>query len=115
MSILDYLKGSRTHPSAEEIHLAIAANHPRISFGTVYRNLNILVDTGAVQRIESSRGRDRFDARSPRHAHFLCEKCGNLIDLPLLPETLILNLSEETGHEFSGHKIEFSGICSSCR
>ncbi|MCK5735605.1 MAG: transcriptional repressor [Spirochaetaceae bacterium] len=114
-SILDYLKSSTSHPSAQDVHLAIQNRHPRISFGTVYRNLNILVDTGAAQRLESSRGKDRFDAQLPQHAHFQCESCGNLFDLPKIPESLIKELSDTTGHKITGHNTEFFGICSSCR
>jgi Fur family peroxide stress response transcriptional regulator len=93
----------------------VLKKHPKVSFGTVYRNLNILVDTGSARRLESSRGRDRFDGRLPHHAHFRCETCGRLYDLPLIPENLIRELSEETGHQISNHNIEFFGICASCR
>ncbi|RKX79849.1 MAG: transcriptional repressor [Spirochaetes bacterium] len=113
-NILDYLKNSTAHPSAEDVHLFVREQNPRISFGTVYRNLNILVDTGEVQRLESSRGRDRFDARFPQHAHFRCESCENLCDLPLVPDKLIVELSEKTGHEITAHNLEFSGTCSTC-
>jgi len=114
-SILDYLKSSTAHPSAEDVHFAMKTGHPRISFGTVYRNLNILVDQGAAKRLESSRGRDRFDARLPHHAHFRCETCGKFIDLPLAPDSIVRELSGKTGHKISGHNIEFYGICSSCK
>ena len=115
MSILNFRKDSTAHPSAEDVHLAMKAGHPRISFGTVYRNLNILVDQGAAKRLESSRGRDRFDARLPHHAHFRCETCGNLYDLPLTPDRIARELSGKTGHDISGHNIEFYGTCSSCK
>lgn len=114
MSILDYLKDSTAHPSAEEVHLAMKANHPRVSFGTVYRNLNILVEQGEANRLESSRGRDRFDAQQPFHAHFRCDSCGKLYDLPMTPDRLVKEMTGKTGHEISGHNIEFYGICSSC-
>ncbi|RKX88996.1 MAG: transcriptional repressor [Spirochaetes bacterium] len=113
-NILDYLKKSTAHPSANDVHQFAREQNPRISFGTVYRNLNILVDIGEVQRLESSRGKDRFDARFPQHAHFRCDTCGNLFDLPLVPDQLIVELSEKTGHKISGHNLEFTGICSSC-
>lgn len=114
-SILDYLKESTAHPSAEDVHLAIKERHPRISFGTVYRNLNILVDQGEAKRLESSRGRDRFDARQPYHAHFRCETCGELFDLPLTPDRLARDLSGKTGHDIYGHNLEFYGSCAECK
>ena len=88
--------------------------HPQVSFGTVYRNLNILVDQGEACRLESSRGRDRFDAQRPFHAHFRCDSCGGLFDLPLEPDGLVAEMNEKTGHVISGHNLEFSGLCSDC-
>ena len=111
---MEYLKDTTAHPSAEDVHLAMKASHPRVSFGTVYRNLNILVDQGIAKRLESSRGRDRFDAGMPFHAHFKCNICGGLYDLPLAPERLARDLFGKTGHEISGHNIEFYGVCSFC-
>jgi len=113
-SILDYLRRAASHPSAEEVHEAVKRTHPKVSFGTVYRNLNILVDQGEAKRLESSRERDRFDARRPFHAHFRCDSCGRLYDLPLDTEKIVDELIGTTGHKVSDHQIDFSGICSSC-
>ena len=39
------------HPTAEEIFDLAARECPRLSLGTVYRNLNSLVDAGRVRRV----------------------------------------------------------------
>lgn len=103
------------HPSAEDVHHAVKEIHPKVSFGTVYRNLNILVDQGEARRLESSRGKDQFDGKRPFHAHFRCDRCGVVYDLPLTPDKLTRDLSVKTGHRITGHSIEFSGICSRCQ
>lgn len=115
-SILDHLHSNRSHPSAEEVHQAVRENHPKVSFGTVYRNLNILVDQYEVRRLESSRGRDRFDAVGTFHAHFHCEKCGRIFDLPLSKETLSVahEMEKQTGHRITGHQVDFTGTCAEC-
>ena len=113
-SILEYLRAAPHHPSAEDVHAAVKKNHPKVSFGTVYRNLNILVDQGKAGRIESSRGRDLFDGTVDRHAHFRCDSCGRLYDVPVSTAGFVGEVIERTGHRISGQHIEFSGTCADC-
>ena len=56
---------------------------PNISLGTVYRNLNLLTDIGEAIKISTPDGGDRFDGTVQPHNHFLCTKCGRLLDLEL--------------------------------
>ena len=80
----------------------------------MYRNLNILVDTGMAQRLESSRDKDRFDGQLPFHAHFRCSVCGKLYDIPVDTKEIIKEAREKSGHRIHAHNIEFTGICALC-
>ena len=114
LEILDYLQQTDTHPTAEEIYLEIRRNHPSASYATVYRNLNILVDQGEVKRIEFSRSKDRFDARLHFHAHFLCDACGALFDIPFDIEKRTRDIEVRTGHRMNNCSVEYHGICAAC-
>ena len=80
-SIYEYLCGTKEHPSAEMIYLDLRASNPNLSFGTVYRNLKQLEETGRVIRVSAVNNRERYDANCSDHLHFACEKCGRVIDL----------------------------------
>ena len=80
-SIYEYLCGTKEHPSAEMIYLDLRENNPTLSFGTVYRNLKQLEETGRVIRVSTVNNRERYDANCSDHLHFACEKCGRVIDL----------------------------------
>ena len=67
-----------------------------------------------IKRIESSRERDRFDGKIDFHAHFHCEFCGGLFDLPFAPESLMEELKTKTGHHITGQHIDFFGSCFRC-
>ena len=112
--ILEFLRKTENHPSAEEVHSQIKLLYPSASYGTVYRNLNILVKQGEAKRLESSRGKDRFDAQLPFHAHFKCDVCGEILDIPFDTEEMIEDIEARTGHRIGSHSIEFHGICASC-
>ena len=62
---------------------------PNISLGTVYRNLNLLVELGEVQKLTFGDGKDHFDADTSLHYHFVCRSCGAVIDLPMEPLSAI--------------------------
>lgn len=84
--ILDILRETREHPTAEIIYREARRVLPNISLGTVYRNLNFLRDQGSVREIRPSEGgSSRFDGMETPHAHFHCVRCSALLDIPLPP------------------------------
>ncbi len=84
--------------------------------GTVYRNLNILVEQGAVKRIDFASSFARFDANTTPHYHFVCERCGAIIDLPLaIDDALDRRVNEETSLKVYRHRIQFYGLCERCQ
>lgn len=113
--ILEILKDTAMHPSAETVYEKMRRQFPRISFGTIYRNLTILADQGLVKRIDFAGDRDRFDANLEPHYHFICENCGSVSDLPLtIDGSLNRRVVEETGYRPRNHQIEFFGLCRDC-
>lgn len=77
--ILKIINKSYSHPTAYDIYLDCRKEIPNISLGTVYRNLNTLVETNMIQKIKSG-NIDRFD-RIEEHSHFICRKCNKIIDI----------------------------------
>ena len=81
--ILDILRQSCSHPTAEAIYREARRVIPNISLGTVYRNLNFLRDHGLVREIRSGEGgSSRFEGIVSPHAHFHCVRCHGLMDIP---------------------------------
>lgn len=78
--IIDYLRNVTSHPAAETIYKEIKKKMPNISLGTIYRNLNYLVEEGLILQL-SSGGRSRFDGNNVYHLHFICENCGDIEDI----------------------------------
>lgn len=79
-AILEYLRGVKTHPSAETVYLALKKKMPQLSLGTVYRNLDAYAQEGKSLTFEV-KGQQRFDGDVSPHSHFACEECGNVKDL----------------------------------
>lgn len=84
--------------------------------GTVYRNLNVLMEQGVLKKIDFGSTYDRFDANIGQHYHFVCERCDAIIDLEIpVDPSLERRVSEATPFTVTRHRIEFFGICDRCR
>ena len=103
------------HPTADKVYDALRSKEPKLSLGTVYRNLNLLAETGSLSKIPMPGGSDRFDARTDCHYHLSCTACGKLLDLQL-PELANLDraILERTGWAVSGFQVLCQGLCTSC-
>ena len=113
--ILEILRGTKNHPTANWIYNELKDEFHDLSMGTVYRNLNILVEQGLVKRIDFGSTFDRFEARIQPHYHFICEKCKAVIDLDVpVDNTLNNRIADKTGLTPNRHRIEFFGICNNC-
>ena len=115
-SIRNYLAGTKAHPTADMVYQTIREEYPNISLGTVYRNLNFLVEQGEVQKISCGNGIDRFDYDTSDHYHFICKKCSCVLDLKM---ESIAHINTIAGAGFDG-EIEgsityFYGICPKCK
>lgn len=113
--VLAAVQQLRTHPTAEEIYRHVAAGHPSISRGTVYRNLNLLADRGDIRRVSHLNAADRFDFDLHPHYHFRCKQCDGVHDVELPQQhDLLAQVRNEAGFQFDGYEIVFSGLCPKC-
>ncbi|MGD9241450.1 MAG: transcriptional repressor [Desulfobacterales bacterium] len=113
--ILEELRKVNTHPSADELYEIVRKRLPRISLGTVYRNLEILSESGNIQKIEPGSSLKRFDGNPCEHYHIRCVSCGRVVDAPMTPD-LEIDLEQVNSTDFTiiGHKLEFLGLCPQC-
>jgi Fur family transcriptional regulator, ferric uptake regulator len=116
MVILEELRRVNTHPSADEIYAMVRRRLPRVSLGTIYRNLEVLSASGEIQRLDSGSSLKRFDGRAERHYHIRCDRCDRLADLFFeVGLDLDARAGDFTDFSIVGHKLEFVGICPDCR
>ncbi len=113
--ILEELRKLNNHPSADELYERVRAYLPRISLGTVYRNLEILTELGEIQTLELSGSMKRFDGVAKKHYHIRCVQCGRVDDAPIAPLNQIEDeLYGATVFTITGHRLEFTGLCPKC-
>ncbi|MFV0437168.1 MAG: Fur family transcriptional regulator [Desulfopila sp.] len=114
--ILEELGKVKSHPTANEVYDMVRKRLPRIGLGTVYRNLELLADSGIILKLEVGGTQKRFDATIEPHYHVRCSECGKVddIDIPVQEEINQAAMAS-VNYKILGHHIEFSGICPSCQ
>ena len=103
------------HMTADEIYERVRKQLPRISLGTVYRNLEVLVELDEIQKLELSGSISRFDGNPKGHYHIRCMQCGRVDNAPVAPmQKLEDELYGSTVYTIIGHRLEFTGLCPEC-
>jgi ferric uptake regulator len=109
--ILNIINSSYNHPNAYQIYDECKKVIPNISLGTVYRNLNNLVDNNEIRVIKTKEDVVRYDKIYNKHAHFICTNCGNIIDLD---KKYYKEISSIENNVVFDCEINYKGICEHC-
>jgi Fe2+ or Zn2+ uptake regulation protein len=113
--ILEELRKHPCHPTADVLYEKVRKRLPRISLGTVYRNLEILTALGEIQTLELSGNQKRYDGDPCKHYHIRCMHCGSVDNAPIAPlNQLEDRLYGATVYTIIGHRLEFMGLCPRC-
>jgi Fur family ferric uptake transcriptional regulator len=114
--VLQAVRSTMDHPTADWVYRQARRRLPRISLGTVYRNLKKLSEEGLIREIQIAGQTTRFDANTGRHYHIRCLRCGRVNDLPISVDR---RLEEEAGramnYQVVSHHVEVLGVCPLCQ
>ena len=117
-AVLETLRASASHPTAQEVYDEVRQTRPRIGLATVYRILRQLADQGVIKVWGYGSECARYDARTHRHDHAFCTECGALLDLPVeveLSREALEKAAHATGIEMGSHEVRIYGRCQSCQ
>ncbi len=112
--ILKVLHSTNTHPTVNWIYERCREQLPKISLGTVYRNLTELKNEGEIIEISVADGFQHFDGNAKPHLHFHCEKCGSIYDCSSPDDNLKNYIEEKLGCNVTAQNLLFGGICKNC-
>lgn len=115
--ILDILRHTDSHPTADWIYAQARKVLPDISLGTVYRNLGVLKDAGEIMELNYGSTYSRYDGNPENHYHCVCLNCGRIIDLPMPVHHELEKEAAVSGgcSKILYHRLEFYGLCPDCQ
>ena len=116
LSILEVLKNSNSPMSAEEIY-KVLENELTMSFSTIYRSLNAMLDAGILLMQVNQDSKQYFQLNTHEHKHIIkCIICREAVNVEFCPMTEIeKTLVQKTGYQITGHSFEFTGVCPNCQ
>lgn len=115
-AILRAVRSTTTHPTAEWVYQTLKPDYTDLSLGTVYRNLAQFKEDGTVMSVGIVNGQERFDGNVAPHTHFVCNRCGAVLDIPderLDPE-MLRRIAKRHKLRVESGDILLHGICSKC-
>lgn len=115
-AILQKIRGSHIHPTAEWVYQELKNEYPDLSLGTVYRNLTRFKEDGTIRSLGVINGQEHFDGELNAHDHFLCVECGQILDLarPAFLEESIEHLEKTSNLMVRSYDLLLRGTCPAC-
>ena len=115
-SIKNYLMNTKEHPTADMVYQFVRKEYPKVSLGTVYRNLSLLVELGEIIKLDCGDGYDRFDGKVEPHYHVVCTSCKDVDDLEMESIEHIKTIANASYKGIIlGHHTIFYGMCENCK
>ncbi len=122
-AIYEAILSTDTHPSADWVYEKLKPKYPDLSLGTVYRNVKLLEEKGRIVSVSNVNGKERYDARTEPHTHFVCLICGTIIDIDTKAEGLLSgkamsnnleDFGKENIHDIKYVSLIYYGTCARC-
>lgn len=113
--VYETVKNTYSHPTADWIFEQVRDALPKVSLGTVYRNLGVLKEEGLVREIYGNDRRAHYDADTSPHAHFMCSSCDEIIDVRGVQPIDWRTFKDLVGCSVSEQNVVFGGLCAHCR
>jgi Fe2+/Zn2+ uptake regulation proteins len=115
-AILNALRSTPVHPTAEWVYQKLKPDYPDLSLGTVYRNLSQFKQDGVIISIGVVNGQERFDGNITPHTHFVCSGCGAVLDIPekYIGKQFSAEIAEKYHLQVDSGEVLFHGLCSQC-
>lgn len=116
-AILNCLRSTDVHPSADWVYTKVKPEYPDISLATVYRNLSMFKQQGIIASLGTVNGIERFDGNTDPHVHFICTGCDRVLDLSVMevPASLSSTAAECSGGTVNSCQLTFHGRCAACQ
>lgn len=115
-AILDCIRNTKCHPTADWVYQQLKPEIPDLSLGTVYRNIAMFKQEGVIQSVGVVNGLERFDFNTAPHTHFVCTSCYRVLDLDEieLPPEVLARTERCFGGRIGSYQLQFSGQCADC-
>ena len=114
-AVLEALRGSHNHPTAAEIFRKVRRRRPGVAYATIYNALDWLTRQGLIVELQAGDGASRYDPITTRHDHFICTRCGRMLDYEAAVSSRCwAEAAQRQGFVVQRYRLELHGLCPQC-
>ena len=114
LAVMDYLLTHSTHPTIDDIYKDLQPSIPTLSRTTLYNTLRLFSETGAAQLLTIDDHHQCYDGNTEEHVHFLCKRCGKVIDCFDVAAPKRCDVGLVDGNKVEDVQLYYRGICARC-
>ena len=118
-AIFEAIENHGGHLTADDIYMLVKRRFPRLSLGTVYRNLRVLVAQGGLRELDFGIAATYFETAKDSHYHLICRVCWGIADADIPVERGLQSVAEQArnlgGFRIEEHRLDFIGVCADCQ
>ena len=112
LKIFEHLAKTMSHPTVDMIYNVLSKEIPTLSKTTIYNTMNLFLQKGLVVGLTIEDNEVRYDSNTSPHAHFKCNECGKVYDIPL--ESQLNQNNTVCDHIVNERHIYLKGTCKKC-
>jgi Fe2+ or Zn2+ uptake regulation protein len=114
-AVISALVDADSHVTADDLASAVQRAHPDVHLSTVYRTLDALEQLGVIDHVHLGHGRAVYHLADEPHQHLVCERCGDVIEVPdELFADLAGRLESQYGFAIRPNHFAVLGRCRHC-
>ena len=116
--VLDAILSQKNHFDVDSIYEKIRRKYKSVSRATIYRTIPLLIEAAFIKKVLPCFETDCYETifNQPNHLHFICIKCGKIIEMPSLElEKIYSELAKGIDFKILDYNFGAKGICKECQ
>jgi len=114
LAILDVIE-EMGHVTIDEITETVQKRLPTTAIGTIYKNIQQLVDAAILREVSIEGQKSRYETSKSSHIHFICRECGSVTDYPVDTKKQFTDICTKEGFALEAESVNLYGVCSACK
>ncbi len=101
------------HINVDEIYEEVKKQYPTLSLATIYKNIILMQHNGVIIEVPINGKKSKYELKKDEHMHLICQKCGEIQDQEINPQTKETLIIEN--FQLKSSQINLYGLCNKCQ
>ena len=103
------------HINIDKLYEEVKNKFSSISLATIYKNINAMITNSLLEEVKLPNEKSVYEIIKEKHAHLLCNKCNNIIDVDISLDNIAKDVSSKLNFTVVQSDLVLSGVCQDCK